>query len=335
MTMTADQDGHAAMDAVISALGRSGDQMAATLASCSDATRRVPGLVWSVTDLAVHLVVTLQELTRALLGEACAYDGATVAGTSAAVDNRLVDAFPVRDLAALAELFDVERTRFAAALAGLDADHPVPAITPHATALALGAIFVVDHHNHGTQLSRAGARPWQLDLEDIRRCVAAVAPATYDRRAAAHMSWRFALHLRGTRPLELSVQYGTLVVGDVTGPVDCHIVADPSAFLLESAGGFVSRSQMLLHLQMLAYGRKIWALRALPKLLPPVEHGGKLLHGAALRREDAAARRDRELRAASAESLAARLRPRVAGVAPATIDLDRVDPTPAEPSPLT
>jgi hypothetical protein len=308
--------------------------MAETLASCQDATRRVPGLVWSVTDLTVHLVVTLQELARALLGEACAYDGATVAGTSAAVDNRLVDAFPVRDMATLAELFDIERQRFVAALAALDADHPIPAITPHVTALALGAIFVVDHHNHGTQLSRAGARPWQLDLEDLRHCVAAVAPATYDRQAAAHMSRRFALHLRGTEPLELSVQHGTLTVGDVCGPVDCHIVADPGAFLLESAGGFVSRGQMLLHGQLLAYGRRFWAILALPKLLPPVAHGGKLLHGAALRSEDEAARRDRELRAASEPSLRARLRPqpRVEPVESRTIDLDPVGQAPAPPA---
>jgi hypothetical protein len=312
MTMTADQDSRAAKDAVLAALGRSGDQMARTLASCPDGTQAVPGMVWCVADLAVHLVVTLQELTKALRGEACAYDGATLAGTSAVVDNRLVTAFPVRDVTSLAEMFDAERGRFVTTLASLDADHPVPAITPHATALALGAIFAVDHHNHGTQLATAGARPWHLDVEDVRRCIAAVAPATYDRAAAAHMSWRFALHLRGAAPLELAVAHGTLVVGDVTGPVDCHIVADPSAFLLESAGGFVSRQQMVLDLDLLAYGRRVWAMLALPKLLPPVEHGGKLLKGAALRRQQTATRRDSGLRAAAAASSA---RPRVIDVA--------------------
>jgi hypothetical protein len=113
------------------------------------------------------------------------------------------------------------------------------------------------------------------------------------------MSRRFALRLRGAPPLALTVEHGTLTIGEVTGPVDCHIVADPSAFLLESAGGFVSRLHMALHLEMLAYGRRVWALLALPKLLPPVQHGGKILGGAARRRERAAMRREVGLRAAA------------------------------------
>ena len=253
-------------------------------------------MVWNVGDLSAHLVLTLRELTRALRGEQCAYDGATVAGTAAAVDNYLVAEFPVRDMVALAEMFDVERARFVAALSDVDPDHPVPAIAPNATALALGAIFVVDHNNHGTQLAEAGARPWHLDLDDVRRCIAAVAPATCDRQAAAHMSWRFALHLRGAAPLALSVEHGALVVGDVTGPVDCHIVADPSAFLLESAGGFISRPQMVFTGKLFAYGWRVWAILSLPKLLPPVQHGGKILHGLARHREKIAARREVALR---------------------------------------
>lgn len=318
MTSTTDADARVAKDAVLSALGRSGDQMASTLASCRDATRGVPGLVWSVGDLSAHLVLTLRELTRALRGEPCAYDGATLAGTAAAVDNRLVAEFPVRDMAVLAEMFDIERARFSAVLADLDANHPIPAIAPNATALALGAIFVIDHHNHGTQLAGAGARWWYLDLDDVRECVVAVAPATYDRQAAAHMRWRFELRLRGAEPLALSVERGALAVGAVTGPVDCHISADPSAFLLESAGGFISRGQMVLTGKMLAYGWRVWAVLALPKLLPPVQHGGKVLHGLARRREKVAARREVALRkvetaerVSGTDSRAALVRPRV------------------------
>lgn len=307
-----------ARDQMLGALRRSGDQMAGTLASCPDGTRTVPGLKWTVADLSVHLVVTLQELTRAVRGEPCEYDGATVAGTSAAVDNRLVDAFPVRDTAVLAEMFDVARAEFAAALAAVDPNEPIPAIAPHATALAIGSIFVIDHHNHGTQLARAGAPWWYLNLDDIRECITAVAPATYDRQAAANMSWRFELRLRGAEPLALSVEHGALVVGDVTGPVDCHIIADPSAFLLESAGGFISRPRMVFTGKLFAYGRRVWAMLALPKLLPPVQHGGKALHGLALRRERIAARRDvalrrvpRAERVSGADSRTTLVRPRV------------------------
>jgi hypothetical protein len=320
MTRTTEPAPHAAKAQVLAALARSGDQMARTLASCPEGTRAVPGLVWNVADLTVHLVVTLQELTKALRGEACAYDGATVAGTAAAVDNRLVTEFPERDMATLAGMFDAEREGFAAALTAADPDEPIPAIAPYATALALGAIFVVDHHNHGTQLASAGARPWSIDLEDVRNCVAAVAPATYDRQAAAHMNRRFALRLRGAPPLALTVEHGTLTIGELTGPVDCHIVADPSAFLLESAGGFVSRLHMALHLDMLVYGRRFWAVLALPKLLPPVQHGGKILRGAARRRERAAARREIGLRAAADAA-----RGQVQPDREPTVDLERVE----------
>ena len=267
---------HTDVPDVRDAFGRSRAQMAASLRAMSNGRRPVPGMTWSVADLAAHLVVTLQQLVLALGGQPCAYDGSTEAGTTAAVDERLLAAFAERDMGHLASMFEDESAKFASAVGALDASHPVPAIATHATSAAICAIFAVDHHNHGMQLARAGGPAWQLDVTDIRGCLATVAPALYDRRAAASMQRQLALHLRGAPPLGISVAHGALEVGTPSGRVDCHVVADPATFLELSAGGFVSRSHALVTGKLWAYGRRPWAAVALTKLLPPVDHGGKL-----------------------------------------------------------
>jgi hypothetical protein len=115
-------------------------------------------MVWNVGDLASHLASRCGELAR--LRRAMRVRRRHRGGTAAAVDNYLIAEFPVRDMVALAEMFDVERKQFVAALSDVDPDYPVPAIAPNATARWPRAIFVVDHNNHGTQLAEAGARPW-------------------------------------------------------------------------------------------------------------------------------------------------------------------------------
>jgi hypothetical protein len=265
---------------VLAALHRSGQQMNTTLTAMDDGRRRVPGLVWSVAELAGHLVRTLQELTRALEGRPCAYDGANQAGTTAVVDDRVVADFTVRDMVALDGLFEEQLARFTDVLSQLPSDHPVTAIAPHATALALGAIFVVDHHNHGPQLARAGGPPWPIDVPGIRQCVAALVPAVYDRDAAARRHDRFELRLRGASPLWLTVDDGDVVVADIDPgqAVDCHLVADPGAFLQLSGGGFITQRRALLTGGLFAYGRKPWRALAVQKVLPPLNHGGKAPH---------------------------------------------------------
>ena len=90
-------------------------------------------------------------------------------------------------------------------------------------------------------------------------------------------------------PLALSVEHGALVVGDVTGPVDCHIRGGPSAFLLESAGGFITGPDAAGGQDARVGHESVGGARA-AKLLPPVQHGGKILHRAAFHHEQAAAR---------------------------------------------
>jgi hypothetical protein len=262
---------------VLGALHRSGEQMTRTLTDMDDGARPVPGLVWSAAELAGHLVRSLEELTLALEGRPCAYDGAKQAGTTADVDDRLVANFTIREMAVLAALFEERLARFREVLSNLTSDHPVPAIAPHATALALGAIFVVDHHNHGPQLARAGGPAWLIDVPGIRQCVAALVPAVYDRAAAAGRHDRFELRLRGAPPLELTVDHGRVWIEDFDHrtAVDCHLVADPGAFLEISGGGFMSRGRAVLTGRFFAYGWKPWRALAVLKVLPPLNHGGK------------------------------------------------------------
>jgi hypothetical protein len=272
--------GPALREDVLGALGRAGAQMTRTLRETYAPDRVVPGLVWTVSDLAVHLVVSMHELTNALKGEPCAYDGAMEAQTTALVDDRLVATYPIRQLPALRERFAAGLATFRDVVASLPADHPVPAIAPHATALAVAAIFTVDYDNHGPQLAAAGGPPWTIDVKAACQCVAALVPAVYDRDAAQRRRARIELHLRGGPPLSLAVGNGTVEVAAADGrsPVDCHIVASPRAFLELTGGGFITMPRAAFTGQVVAYGWRPWAALALPEVMPPMNHGGKAPH---------------------------------------------------------
>jgi hypothetical protein len=251
-----------------------GQKMVDSLRALDDSGRRVPGMSWTAGELGAHLVTSLGELTKAVGGRPCAYDGAVTSDTVATVDQDLVSAYPERNLGVLAEQLTEQQAAYAQVVEARPGTDLVPAVDPQGSVNSITSIFVLDYHNHGSQVAALGP-PWALDVVDVRGAVAALVPAIMNHDVAKTFKGRFALRLRGADPLDLSFDRGRYSVGEPLPRVDCHLVADPVAFLRLTAGEFITQRHAVLTGKLLAYGRKPWLALGLLRVLPPMTHGGR------------------------------------------------------------
>lgn len=232
----------------------------------------VPGMRWTVGELAAHVVQSARNAAAAARGEGSAYDGV---GFSAEVDQRLVDALPERDAARLAGLVDAEYAALAETLRSHD-DGEVLGVIDRLTTGALRAILTLDFMLHGIQIARATGQPeHRVDPGRMRTCVAAVLPTLADARATAGVTAGYALRFRGAQPLCYGWVDGALWVGDEPGAhrIDCRISADCAAFLLQGIGLLQPR-RLALTGKAVATGRRPWLVLKLERYLPAVPHGG-------------------------------------------------------------
>ena len=229
----------------------------------------VPGMRWTIGEIAAHVVQSARNASAALRGEGSAYDGI---GFSAEIDQRLVDALPERDTARLADMVDAGYAELAALLRER-ADGDGIGVIKNLTAASGRAILALDFMLHGTQIARAAGEPFAIDAERMRTCVAAVLPTLEDPRAAAGVTVGYALTLRGARPLLYGWDDGRLWIDDSTRRADCRISADCASFLLQGIG-LIPTWKLALTGKAVATGRKPWLVMRLQKLLPAVPHGG-------------------------------------------------------------
>jgi hypothetical protein len=100
------------------------------------------------------------------------------------------------------------------------------------------------------------------------------------RATASRRAHELAVCCTSEAPLALSVEHWALVVGDVTRPVDCHRRRPERVPARKRRAS--SQPEMVFTGKLFAYGWRMWAILSLPKLLPPVQHGGKILRLAAI-----------------------------------------------------
>jgi hypothetical protein len=231
---------------------------------------------WTVGELGAHLVTNLRELTLAVRGKTSAYDGAYAKGTMGDVDDQLVLEFPERDLPNLsAQLIDA-LGQFGDALRSKAPGDVVSVIAPHATVDALAAIFVLDHHNHGSQLAGAGGPRWDLDFAALRLAIVTLLPAIVDEQAIRSFTGSFALRLCGIDSIPIAVDRGTFAIDEPLMRVDCHVLIDPIAFLRLNTGAFMTKQRAVLTGKLFVYGRKPWKMLGFMNMTRPVQHGGQV-----------------------------------------------------------
>ncbi len=262
---TASNNTHISGPPAAAALTAAAARNSRQLREITDPATPVPGLRWTVAELAAHLVADLREYTEVIAGHgpgpAMSPERATAADLTTADNQRQLAGHPERDPGRLATELDDAVPAFIAAAAAAPPGAPVS--TPFAMPVSpatIAAIVLGEQLIHGLDLARAAGHPWPIAAEDARLVIPAlmdVLPGYIDRDRARGLHVRYELRFGGDLRYQLTIDDGTGTVGAPAGRPDCVITADPVAFLLVGYGR-TSQWGPILRGKLRSGGRKPW-----------------------------------------------------------------------------
>jgi uncharacterized protein (TIGR03083 family) len=255
-------------------------RIAVLLAGEFDSARTIPGLEWTVGDAVAHVASETRSFARLASGEitpeemwqtfAPGTEGRPSSERMAVLNAAEIAAFDrslvsqggqlaeaaVRDFLTTTEDWPSDRM-----FRGIEGDLALPT----ATCVVLFELLM-----HGSDLARGLGTPWEVSADEARLVLTGLSsllPGQFDADAGRGTRATIYMRIRGGPQFAIWVHDGRLEVNSrPTEPVDCHISADPVAFLLVSAG---RRSQLsgVLRGQLVAWGRRPWLAMQLPRLL--------------------------------------------------------------------
>ncbi|KOV74698.1 sterol-binding protein [Streptomyces sp. AS58] len=255
------------------ALRATAEEIAALLRDVPDTAIPVPGLEWSVGEVAAHLAQANELMADLASGRERPYGDGTPQSLAAA-NARALDAFEERRAEPLAAMI-AERTEvFLKAVERAEdatSDSGTALVTPLGPMnRAVLASYLLTHMlGHGYDLARALRRPHMIDRDRVELCMPfmlAVMPAVADKAATAGLTARYTVRLRDGSPFGVGLADGDVHV--VAGPMeraDCTILIDPVAFLLIALGRR-NPWRAIARGQVLTWGRKPWLGPRFPTL---------------------------------------------------------------------
>jgi hypothetical protein len=140
-------------------------------------------------------------------------------------------------------------------------------VGPSLTVAEMTCVLLVEALVHGYDLAGTLGRPWTIDRAEANLVVAgmlAILPQFVNPAAARGASVAYELRMRDGPKAVVRIRDGALTVDSSAASgaaVDCHISADPAAFLLVGYGR-TSQWGPIVRGRLLAWGRRPWqALR--------------------------------------------------------------------------
>jgi uncharacterized protein (TIGR03083 family) len=242
-------------------------QAAAVIRSVPDMDAPTRGLDWTVGQTAAHLVAG----NRIMAGLAARSITPEPGVDLTEVNLRRLEQVQERDPATMADRLVAEARRVLDETAGRPADDTYPFYGGATVSLAANtAILLGEYLIHGLDIARSVAWPWHIDPDHARLVIAGatqVLPAYVHRDAARGATVGYGMHVRGGPRFTFRLADGRPTVEPgVSGPVDCHIGADPVAFLLVSYGR-EPQWRPILSGKLLSWGRRPWKSLAFKRLL--------------------------------------------------------------------
>lgn len=265
--MDAPPHDHAAAREALADVARRTDQL---LASAAGAAMAVPGSLWTVREVGTHVLIALRGFTDAVRGDDARWAG--LAGPSGSFHDRLA-AFntqtiakePTRDLVELGQLILAATEDFLAASADRLPDDRV--VTPwygegaSLTVSAATCLLLAEQVVHGYDVALAVGRAWPISRQEaclVFHAITSMMPMVVDVDAARGVTAAFDIHLRGGQRFVVRIDDGTAhVEAPGTGSVDCHLSADPVAFMLVGYGR-VGQWRAIARGQLVPWGRRPW-----------------------------------------------------------------------------
>ncbi|MER7722975.1 maleylpyruvate isomerase family mycothiol-dependent enzyme [Streptomyces sp. NPDC096323] len=243
------------------AIRTTAEEIAELLCTAPDTGAPVPGLTWTVGEVAAHLAQVNALMADLAAGLPRPYGDGTPQRIAPANEEALA-AFPERAAKPLAAMIV---TQAAACLDAVAAGHPADEIltTPMGpmNRAVLGSYLLTHMLGHGYDLARALKRPHMVDPPRARLTLPFLVqamPRVTDATATAGLNARYAVRLWGGGRLGVTFTDGTPAVGhEVPDRPDCTISLEPVTFLLMSLGrtspvGAMARGRVV------AWGRKPW-----------------------------------------------------------------------------
>jgi uncharacterized protein (TIGR03083 family) len=246
------------------------ERVVALIRSAGDPGTRVPRLGWTVGQVAAHLVVVSRVYTEAVQGGERRWMQPYLAGPDdtprrlAAGNARIVSESPHDDRAALAHDLADGVQSFLAAMEGRPGDASVA--TPWygegqtRTLAELSGVLLGELVVHGRDIAETVRWRWPINPEHARLILMAVTsmlPCFVDVERARGMNATYMVHIRRGPRLVVRVADGTVSVVPAAARTDCHISADPVAFLLVSYGR-LSQWGPIARGKLVAWGRRPW-----------------------------------------------------------------------------
>jgi uncharacterized protein (TIGR03083 family) len=246
------------------AVAVAGPRLSALLRSARHPTAPALGR-WDVSEVAVHASHSIDTATAMAKGGGNLLDDiwglAPLSGVMVGGEGR-------RSLDEMADRIDAGVAAFLAAMddAGADEGRPWLVRGTEMTMSNLTCEVLSELTVHGWDIARAEGVPWPIEAAHAALIVEGfllpslqvLGRSMVDQRAAAGARARFEVRVRGGGRVWLRFHYGNVSVEAAPGgPVDCHLLVDPVAFLLVSWGR-TSQWPAIGRGRLLAWGRRPW-----------------------------------------------------------------------------
>ena len=262
------------------ALSAVAQRIAALLDEDFDPSRKVPGLTWTVGDAVAHVASETRSFARLASGEltpeamwkkyAPNTEGLPISERMARLNAAEIAAFDRSQTDRGGELVNTGINDFLSATAGLPPDAVFRGLEGDLDIATASSVVLTEMLIHGDDLARGLDKPWMIPADDARLVLTgltAMLPDMLDVEAAGDTRATLDLNVRGGPRYAIWIHDGSLdVVSEPVERVDCHIRADPVAFLLVSTG---RRRQWpaVLRGQLVAWGRRPLLAAQLSRLL--------------------------------------------------------------------
>lgn len=249
------------------------EEIATLLRSAADTSLPVPDSEWTIGEAAAHLALANELMADLAAGRERPYGDGTPQSLAAANAQSLA-VFGERRAEPLAKMITDQAEAFLDATAraatdGVD-DGPVPDTPLGPMPLPVLASYLLTHMlGHGYDLARALRRPHMIDSARASLCapfILSVMPLATDTTAAAGLTVRYRIRLRGGEAFGVSVSDGAVRM--TPGPpkgADCTILIEPRAFLLIALGR-LNPWRAIAQGQVLAWGPRPWLAPRFPTL---------------------------------------------------------------------
>nr|WP_037830757.1 maleylpyruvate isomerase family mycothiol-dependent enzyme [Streptomyces sp. NRRL S-325] len=242
------------------ALRATAEDIAQLLRRAPDTGAAVPGLVWTVGELAAHLAQANELMADVAAGRPRRHGDGTPEGIAAANEQAL-DAFAERRADPLAAMIVTRTEAYLEAVASHPAEETLLTPMGPMNRVVLGSYLLTHMLGHGFDLARALKRPHMVDRARARLTLPFLLeamPRVTDAAATAGLNARYAVRLWGGGRFGVTFTDGTATVGHAfPDRPDCTISIEPVTFLLMALGR-CSPAGAMARGRVLAWGRRPW-----------------------------------------------------------------------------